>query len=263
LTAQPRPAQRSTPAASQPERGLNILLAEDSIESQEILKLYLRGTPHQVDCASTGTRVVALFKEGRYDLVFMDLHMPEMDGLSATRLIRDWEVVNGRGRTPILALTANGMSEAQRESLEAGCDDYLTKPIKMEQLLIAIQRYKSTTPQGRPQSQQPPPDHEALDSTIELMRPKFLQKREQDVAALEAAIKEQNFEQIRTIGHRIKGLAGSYGLDYIGQIGGAIEQAALAKNIQMITQQVTQLVGALHRAQQTADAKSGKTHRAA
>jgi len=250
---------------AQPERGLSILLAEDSIESQEILKLYLRSTPHRLDCASTGTRVVSLFKERTYDLVFMDLHMPEMDGLSATRLIRDWEAVKGRPRTPIVALTANGMLEAQRESLEAGCDDYLTKPIKMEQLLSAIRRYESAAPQRASQHQPavPAPEQEMLDSTLQLMRPRFLQKREHDIAALHAAIDKGNFEQIRTIGHRIKGLAGSYGLDLIGQIGGAIEQAALAKDVQRITQQVAHLVEAIHRAQQTADGKPDKTHRAA
>ncbi len=260
-----QPAKPVPFAPMPPERALSILLAEDSIESQEILKLYLRGTPHRVDCASTGTKVVALFKEGRYDLVFMDLHMPELDGLSATRLIRQWETAAARPRTPIVALTANGMAEAQRESLEAGCDDYLTKPIKMEQLLSAIQRYASAAPppgtSGQPVATAL--DQEGMNSTLDMMRPKFLRNREKDIAVLRAAIGQEDFEQIRTIGHRIKGLAGSYGLDQIGQIGAAIEQAAQARNVQLLTQQVAQLVDALHRAQQAAGDVPGGTHRAA
>ena len=246
------------------ERGLSVLLAEDSIESQEVLKLYLRSTPHRVDCASTGIKVVSLYKEKRYDLVFMDLHMPEMDGLTATKLIREWEAATGQARTPILALTANGMLEAQRESLEAGCDDYLTKPIKMEQLLQAIERYSSSPHSDKtPAAMDSALDQEAMNSTLDMMRPKFLRNREKDIAVLKAAIGQEDFEQIQTIGHRIKGLAGSYGLDQIGQIGGAIEQAARARNIQALTQQVAQLVDALHRAQQAAGDGPGGAHRAA
>jgi PAS domain S-box-containing protein len=258
-------AQTAAPASSNNDRGLSILLAEDSIESQEIMKLYLKGTPHRVVCASNGRRVVDLFKKQRYDLVFMDLHMPEMDGLSATRLIRDWEWVKGLARTPIVALTANGMLDAQRESLEAGCDDYLTKPIKMEQLLHAIHQYAASESSPIPERRPPDssPAQNSLDSTMEMLIPKFFQKREQDVAALETALSGGNFDQIRTIGHRIKGLAGSYGFDQIGQIGGAIEQAALAKDVQTVTRQIGELVQALTRAQQKTDIISKKGHRAA
>ncbi len=269
-SSQPKPASSyshlarpsgTVPLPTQWSQGLSILFAEDSVESQEIMKLYLRGTPHRVDCASNGTRVVALFKDRRYDLVFMDLHMPEMDGLAATRVIRDWESAKGRPRTPIVALTANGMLDAQRESLEAGCDDYLTKPIKMEQLLQAIQRYMQATASGDAHSGSQAAEN--LDSTIELMRPRFLQKRAQDVAALETAIGSRDFEQIRTIGHRIKGLAGSYGLAQIGGIGGALEQAAQAKDVHAITEQLAKLVEALRQAQGATGNSIGKTHHAA
>ncbi len=258
-------APATAPAPPGVESGLSILLAEDSIESQEIMKLYLKGTPHRVVCASNGARVVDLFKERRYDLVFMDLHMPEMDGLSATRLIREWESVEGLARTPIIALTANGMLDAQRESLEAGCDDYLTKPIKMEQLLRAIHQYAAPEASPKPDRRSPDSsqDQNALDSTMEMLKPKFLQKREQDVAALETALRVGNFDRIRTIGHRIKGLAGSYGFDQIGRIGGALEQAALAKDVQTIARQIAELAQALARVQQRIDTTSKKSHRAA
>lgn len=242
------PSQASIPLAT---RGLSILLAEDSMETQEVFRLYLRGTAHRIECASTGTKVLSLFKERPYDLVFMDLHMPEMDGLTATKLIRNWEAVKGRPRTPLVALTANGMLEAQRESLEAGCDDYLTKPIKMEQLLDAIGRYASRGGAGESTSVPPPsiPEQEGMDQTLADLRPKFLQNRRRDIDALENALGVKDFEQIRTIGHRIKGLAGSYGLDEIGQIGGALEQAALAKDVHLITHHVAHLIEAIQQAQ--------------
>jgi PAS domain S-box-containing protein len=245
----PTPVVRAQgPAPAGLPRGLDILLAEDSVESQEIVRLYLSSTPHRLHCANSGNRVLTLFKEGRYDLVFMDLHMPEMDGLTATRRIRAWETAQGRARCPILALTANGMLEAQRESLEAGCDDFLTKPIKMEPLLAAIQRYVPVeTPRDHGGNRSP------LDETLDMMRPTFLANRRRDVVALQAAISSGNFDQIRRIGHQIKGLAGSYGLDAIGTIGNGIEEAALGKDIHGIAQRVADLVAALQAAQSETD----------
>ena len=239
-------------------RGLDILLAEDSIESQEIVRLYLRSTPHRLHCANSGNRVLTLFKEGHYDLVFMDLHMPEMDGLTATRHIRAWETAQGRARCPILALTANGMLEAQRESLEAGCDDFLTKPIKMEPLLAAIQRYIPVET-----AQDHSADRSPLDEALDVMRPKFLANRRGDVATLQAALDSLDFERIRTIGHHIKGLAGSYGLEAIGTIGNAIEEAALGKDIHRITQRVADLIAALQSAQEETDNSRERKGRAA
>jgi PAS domain S-box-containing protein len=255
----PIPAVRTQNSASNgSQRGLNILVAEDSIESQEIVRLYLRSTPHHLHCANSGNRVLTLFKEGRYDLVFMDLHMPEMDGLTATRHIRAWETAQGRARCPIVALTANGMLKAQRESLEAGCDELLTKPIKMESLLAAIQRYIPVeTAQNHSGGQSP------FDETLDMMQPTFLANRRRDVAVLQAAIDSRNFDQIRTLGHQIKGLAGSYGLEAIGTIGKALEEAALGKDIHRITQGVTDLIAALHSAQAATENLEERKGRAA
>ncbi|HEU4683175.1 MAG TPA: PAS domain S-box protein [Nitrospira sp.] len=237
--------------------GLDILVAEDSMESQDIIKLYLKGTPHRLYCASTGARVVALFKAKPCDLVFMDLHMPEMDGLTATKQIREWETIEGRQRTPIVALTANGMLEAQRESLEAGCDDYMTKPIKMEQLLGAIQRYIPASPK-RERS-----DSGVLHQALDTLRPRFLSNRLLDISALKTALEQQDFGQIRMIGHQIKGLAGSYGFHEIGAVGQAIEQAALTKDVQGIAQGVHDLVVALQLAQESTEHRHETGGRAA
>lgn len=247
--------------AAFPKHGLNILLAEDSIESQEVMRLYLRNSPHRLDCASTGTRAVRQFKEATYDLVFMDLQMPEMDGYTATSLIRTWEAEQKLPRTPIVVLTANGLQEAKQKSLEAGCDEFLTKPIKMEAVQATIQRYfpSSTEPVSQNRSPDAPLGLQRLDAALQQMTPTFLQNRHRDVTALQAAITEKNFNHIKTIGHSIKGLAGSYGLHGIGTIGSAIERAASAQDIEQITIQVRALLQAVREAEQTCQAGSVTT----
>lgn len=231
-------------------REVKILLAEDSLESQYVMRLYLSRTPYRLDCTESGARVVEAFTSGRYDLVLMDLHMPDMDGCEATRLIRAWEKDHDWPRTPIVALTADGFTESKEKSLEAGCDDFLTKPIKMDAVLSTIRRYLSDSQAPFAQDQPRQNDAGSLEADLRRLRPQFIRKRRDDVLALRTAIDANNFDQIRTIGHRIKGLAGSYGLHAIGVIGGVIEQAAMQCQIDRVTTGVAELVEAIREAEQ-------------
>jgi CheY-like chemotaxis protein len=221
-------------------RELKILLAEDSLESQNVMRLYLSKTPYQLDCVDSGAGVVETFKSGRYDLVLMDLHMPDIDGCEATRCIRAWEREQDLPRTPIVALTADGFAESKDKSLAAGCDDFLTKPIKMGTVLSTIQRYMTESSHTG-----------SLDAELSRLRPKFIQNRHHDVLALRTAIDANDFEEIKTIGHRIKGLAGSFGLHAIGAIGGMIEQAAMDRRLDRVTTSLTELIQAIKEAEDT------------
>ncbi|HZC80156.1 MAG TPA: response regulator [Nitrospiraceae bacterium] len=121
-----------------PSRPLRILLAEDSTSNRVLLQAFLQNTPHQVDLAANGQVAVEMFQAVLYDLVFMDMEMPVMDGCSATRKIRAWEQVNHRPPTPIFALTAHRTEREQQKSLAAGCTAHLTKPIKKDVFLQAL-----------------------------------------------------------------------------------------------------------------------------
>jgi len=237
-------------------RGMKILLAEDFIESQEVMRLYLRETAHQLDCVTNGADAAICFKAGMYDLVFMDLQMPHMDGYTATREIRAWESRVRRQRTPIIALTANGLSEAKQASQAAGCDDFLTKPIKMETILQAIRRHGYGSAQAAAGTQDAPDGSPSLDAALAQLKPKFFRNRRHDISLLRTAITERNFSQIETIGHRIKGLAGSYGLYEIGDIGGSIEQAALKRDLDRVTFEVSRLLNAVRAAEESGSAGS-------
>ena len=124
---------------------LCILAAEDSASNRILLQAYLKKTPHRLDLAENGSIAVDMFGAVRYDLVFMDMEMPVMDGYTATRSIRRLEWEAGLTPTPIIALSAHETKEAMRKSREAGCTTHLVKPITKSVLLQAIWEYTKYT----------------------------------------------------------------------------------------------------------------------
>ena len=131
----------ATPATSDGLRPLRILLVEDSEDNRLLVQTYLKKTPYRVDIAENGEIAVEKFKSGNYDLVLMDIQMPVMDGYTATRAIREWEVERGIKSTPIIALTAHALKGEMQKSIEAGCTAHITKPIKKATLIGAIHEY--------------------------------------------------------------------------------------------------------------------------
>lgn len=116
----------------------HILLVEDNPDNRMLIKAYLKKTVHSLDEAENGEIAVEMYQKNKYDLVFMDVQMPIMDGHQATRLIRQWEEENNKPRTKIISLTAHAIKEEVDKCLEAGCDSHLSKPIKKGTLLQAI-----------------------------------------------------------------------------------------------------------------------------
>jgi CheY-like chemotaxis protein len=117
--------------------GLRVLLAEDNKVNQRVAQRFLERLGHTVVVASDGREAVDVWQQERFDLVLMDIQMPEMDGFEAVAAIREAEQVRG-GRTPVIALTAHAMSGDRERCLAAGMDGYLTKPVKLAQLVAAI-----------------------------------------------------------------------------------------------------------------------------
>ncbi|MBF0320839.1 MAG: CHASE domain-containing protein [Nitrospirae bacterium] len=123
------------------ETPLRILIAEDNMDNQTLLKMYFKNTPHTIEFADNGQEAVDKFTSGSYGIVLMDMEMPLKDGYTATSELRQWERDTGAPHTPILALTAHALKEYVDKSLEAGCDGHLTKPIKKAVLMDAIARH--------------------------------------------------------------------------------------------------------------------------
>lgn len=120
-----------------PQGAIRVLLAEDIPDHQGIVAYILRGRGHTVDIAGDGQQAVCMARENRYDVILMDVRMPIMDGLEATKAIRARE--DGQRRVPIVAVTANAMMGDRERCLEAGMDGYLSKPIDARQMIALVE----------------------------------------------------------------------------------------------------------------------------
>jgi signal transduction histidine kinase/CheY-like chemotaxis protein len=123
-----------------------ILVADDSPDNRLLIAAYLKSEPYQIEFAVNGKDAIEKFTANRYDLVFMDVQMPEMDGLNATRIIRQWEKDHACSRTPIVALSAAALEEDVRHAIEAGCDLHVSKPVKKRVLLETIRHAEKLMP---------------------------------------------------------------------------------------------------------------------
>lgn len=127
------------PALNQKERSpLKILIVDDVDDNRNLLGIYLQHTNHQVNYAESGEEALKMVRETAYDVIFMDIQMPRMDGHEATRCIRQLEHHEGRIPSRIYACTANAFAEDIEKSLEAGCDLHLSKPVRKDTLLRVL-----------------------------------------------------------------------------------------------------------------------------
>jgi PAS domain S-box-containing protein len=131
----------ATPAAKNRRAHLRLLLAEDNADNQTIAVSILEKAGYSVTVAANGREAVEKVRSSHYDLVLMDIQMPELDGYSAAREIRALEAAEKSERVPIVALTANAMSGDLEKSLAAGMDAHLTKPINRKKLLDAVEKW--------------------------------------------------------------------------------------------------------------------------
>ncbi len=119
---------------------LKILLAEDNPINQRVAQINLQNLGHETFIAKTGNECVQMFKEGSFDMILMDIQMPEMDGIEATAIIRQIESKTGAQAIPIVALTANALTGDKERFIQAGMDDHLAKPFKPKGLTEVFEK---------------------------------------------------------------------------------------------------------------------------
>ncbi len=123
-----------------PARALRVLAADDNATNQKVITAILAPLGVTLDVVSDGQAAIEACEQADYDLVLLDIHMPVLDGLDAARAIRDAEARAGRGRTPILAVTADASDQQRQAYLAAGMDGHVAKPIEVAKLYEAIDR---------------------------------------------------------------------------------------------------------------------------
>ncbi|MDY6953864.1 MAG: response regulator, partial [Thermodesulfobacteriota bacterium] len=217
---------------------LKILVAEDNAVNQKVVSRVLEKQGHTVLLAKNGKEAVASLEKERFDLVLMDVQMPEMDGLEATETIRKRE--SGLGaRIPIIALTAHAMKGDRDQCLKAGMDDYVSKPIQPEELFQAIERQVSASNRLGEKGAETGPsgDDKILDWAALLERfdqdenlchellGMFLEDTPSQLHSLRQAIEENDPLMVEHCAHAIKGASANIGAHALRETASQMEKA--------------------------------------
>jgi PAS domain S-box-containing protein len=217
--------------------GVRVLLAEDGYDNRELIEMVLGRGGATIASVENGRLAVERALTGTFDVILMDINMPEMDGLEATRMLRK----SGYDR-PILALTANAMTGDADKCREAGCNEHLSKPIDRLQLIHTVAKYAGRQTQEYQEQVVPlpatvmPNDDEALisqfvdDPDIVGVLKGFITRLENQIDAMHQAFVNGRFEELQRHAHKLMGAAGSYGYPTLTSTAKVLEDAASSQD---------------------------------
>jgi CheY-like chemotaxis protein len=210
-----RPPER--PGSETIKRPLSILVAEDSVINQKIVSWLLESRGHRVSIVRNGREAVAALKEQSFDIVLMDVEMPEVDGFEATALIRASEST-GKWRTPIIAMTAHAMKSHRDRCLQADMDGYICKPVTSAELFLALDNATTSIDVQRDDARPSEAldwaailehsggDKEFLAELISL----FLHQEPQLLEEIRTAVATANSSKLEDAAHALRGAVGNF-----------------------------------------------------
>jgi CheY-like chemotaxis protein/HPt (histidine-containing phosphotransfer) domain-containing protein/anti-sigma regulatory factor (Ser/Thr protein kinase) len=258
----PEPAASPEEEALAPVRPLKILLAEDSLVNQRLAVGLLERHGHSVTVAGNGQEAIDELAREQFDIVLMDVQMPELDGLEATRRIRAQEQQAGNGHLPIIAMTAHALKGDRERCLAAGMDEYVSKPIRERQLLAAMRAVLPQSSQfavsgfefaARPGSRNSEPetsiidwsaaletcggDHALLRDIVEA----FLEEEPRRLAEIRRGISERDFELLNRAAHTVKGSMRYFSAQRVYERAFALEQMGAGETLEGADLEVTLL----------------------
>jgi CheY-like chemotaxis protein len=208
-------------------------VAEDHKINRKLCLAMLKELGVIADTAANGFEILAAMEKKTYDLILMDCHMPEMDGYQATAAIRQLETYSQGHRVRIVALTANALNGERERCLEAGMDDYLTKPFRLGQLrhflsmaLAASQADLEVLNPARLNQL----CHELDARFVPEIVSDFARDLPENVAELKQCIESGNWAETERIAHSLKGVGASFGLDLLAAKFQVVERAAADKD---------------------------------
>jgi CheY-like chemotaxis protein len=211
-----KPGETVTSARIRP---LRILLAEDSVINQRLAVGLLKNHGHSVTVANTGKEAIDALDEGSFDLVLMDVQMPEMDGFQATKVIREAEKASG-AHVPIIAMTAHAMKGDRERCLGSGMDDYISKPIRSQLLYEKLARFYTESSEGEDSSRAAAPPgvdwrgaQKSCDFDDALLHDAvtaFLEESTRSVEEIRAAIRNGDSPHLHRTAHSLRTSAGFF-----------------------------------------------------
>jgi CheY-like chemotaxis protein len=227
---------------TEPVKPARILVAEDSAYNRLLVEVYLKGSPNQLTFVKDGKAALDQFAATDFDLILMDVLMPVMDGLDATRAIRELERRRGAPSTPILALSANASVEDIEKSDNAGCSAHFRKPISKLELLSAIEKYaRRLNPATVVRLESLEPESIEVPPGLEHIVPVYLENRRKEVLEMLALLASSDFERLTTLSHNLKGSGGGYGFPELTRLGDILERLAKEKDGGALGTQITEL----------------------
>jgi PAS domain S-box-containing protein len=231
-------SERAGIGCGMPVRPLRILLAEDNEVNRKLLIRLLEKRGHVADVVNSGKEALKVLKERRFDLVLMDVQMPEMDGLEATALIRKGDAPGIDREIPIIALTAHAMKGDRERCMAAGMNGYVAKPLVVQELFDVIESCAMW--RREPVDSITPTTEEEtgidvsglmhrLDGDVELIRDlwqAFIEDAPRRIQALKGALEKNDAQLAERQAHTLKGAAGNVGAERLKDEAARFEQAA-------------------------------------
>ena len=246
VQSSPAPAPAAEPNRNRLVYQGSVLLAEDNLTNQMIAAAILNKIGLKVEVVDNGLKAVRKLETQAYDIVLMDLQMPEMDGLQATQMIRSPQSQVVNHRVPIIAMTANALQGDREKCLDAGMDDYISKPIDLPHLLAVLAHFLKV---GQGESVPVPAgpvltgqsqsvsvfnqaallkrvmnDQELLREIIQM----FLDDMPAQISKLKECVTGEDAQNVAQMAHKIKGAAGNLGGESLQALASAIEKASKA-----------------------------------
>ncbi|MEO8735085.1 MAG: response regulator [Edaphobacter sp.] len=247
-----------------PKKALHILLAEDNAVNQKLAIRLLEKRGHQVVVAANGRQALSALEKTAYDLVLMDVQMPEMDGLEATQLLRKREKGTGRHQA-VVAMTALVMKGDRERCISAGMDGYLSKPIRAQELDDVLDSYvikerADFTVEAADEAQEPPVCTaellERIDGDLAFLS-ELLQLFREDypgqIRAAHAAASTGDAGTLQRVGHALKGALGNLAASASSQLAGQLESMGRTGDIKLAAITVAELEKELERVVETLD----------
>ncbi len=239
VTAHATPA--ATPAVATDPVGddSRILLADDSTDARALYAAFLRSAGYTVDTAEDGLQALEMLEKRSYNLVFLDMEMPNLDGYETAQRIRQRESAGLAAMGPaksrrnvLVALTAHSLAEEQRRCLDCGCDACLVKPADRQQITDVTRRFLARTPNGGLAAIKSPgePIRVKVPAELQDLIPRYLENRKRDLDLIATALQGGDFTLLYNIAHKLKGSGGGYGFQEITNIGREMETAAEEQN---------------------------------
>jgi PAS domain S-box-containing protein len=235
---------------------LRVLLVEDNPINQDLASRRIQKIGHTVVLASNGFKAVEMVQEERFDCILMDIQMPEMDGFEATRLIRAYEAESGLSPQYIIAMTAHALKGDRERCLEAGMDNYISKPFRAETLKNILeeaamfltkrkQASKPTKISGAKFAERLKNMNNEDREDVLAAAPIFLKTCPKDVLKLKNAVKNRDYNDCYFVAHSMKGVAGIFGSKNCMALAEGVEVVAQAKDAAALAPTADALIEAM------------------